>query len=189
MLDEKKAVKMVAASDLVAIKNILRDKEKRWEVERTALTQKVSQLENVVKIAKTNGEDSAEVEAVKKMLLDQDSEVATKRVKLDEDLNSYSKREREFRARELASDLKVKGVEIEPDALLDEEDMETKSKDLLVEFQAKEIERLKTQPSGKSPESVFEDGSGGVLKKQVKDMTDAEFAAFEKHLKQGALSK
>ena len=189
MADDKKSVKTVPESDLIAIKNILRDKEKKWDAEREKLTLKTGQLENELKIAKANGDDSEEVAMVKKGLIDQADRVKADREKLGEDLNSYTKREREFRAREIASGLKVRGLEITPESLLAEDDMDSKAKDLLVEHLAKENETLKQSPGKGSPESVFETGSGGVLKKQVKDMTDDEFKSFERQIKQVALSK
>mgnify|MGYP001561540446 CR=1 FL=1 len=187
MTDPK--VETVPLRDLIAIKQILKDREKKWEIEKTRLFSQVGQLQNELKIAKANGEDSAEVELVKKSLLDQADKIKTDREKFEDDLNSYNKREREFRAGKLAFDLKAKGVEIEAESLLNEEDMDAKSRDLLVEHLAKENESLKANQSNSPGESVFERGSGGLLKKQPKDMDDAEFAGYEKAIKGQALSK
>lgn len=189
MPDDKK-VKMVPESELLTIKGIMRSKEKKWEMRETELTGQVSQLQNQLKIAKANGEDSEEVRLVKQDLIDQAKELETKRSKLDDDLNSHTKREREFRARVIAADLKSKGVEVEVESLLDAEDMERHSKDLLVDYLAKENEALKKGPQERSPESVFERGSGGLFKKMPKDMNREEFAELEKNLKlQAASSK
>lgn len=179
--------KMVPEKDLIAVKQISKDKEKRWDAERVQLTNQVKQLQDEVKIAKASGTDSEEIEIVKKHLLDQAEALKNDRVKYDEDLNSHKKREREFRAKELASSLKAKGVEITSESLQDEEDMDGKAKDLLVDFLAKENENLKKSPS--SQESVFESGSGGVLKVMPRDMTKDQFDAFETKLKQTALSR
>lgn len=177
----------VPLKDLIALKQILKDKEKKWDTEKAQFNSRIVQLQNEVKIAKADGENSDEVELVKKHLLEQAEQVTKDRSKLDDDLNSYKLKEREFRARDIASTLKSKGVEITVESLLNEEDMDSKSKDLLVEHLAKENESLKKAPS--SPESVFESGSGGVVKKQVRDMDDKEFAAYEKQLTQAALLK
>ena len=177
----------VPERDVIALKEILKGKEKKWESEKTQFNSRIGQLENELKIAKANGEDTDEVGLVKKHLLDQAEQVNKDRTKLDEDLNSYKLKEREFRARQIAHDLKSRGVEIEVESLLNEENMDAKSKDLLVEHLAKENESLKKTPS--TPESVFESGSGGVTKKQPKDMTNEEFAAFEKSLHRQVLSR
>lgn len=178
----------VPEKDLIAIKQMFRDKEKKWESEKQSLTNQIGQLNNEIKIAKVNGEDTAEVELVKKHLLEQAEAIQEKRTKLEEDLNSYGKRDKEFRAREIASDLKSKGVEVTVDTLLSEENMDVKAKDLLVDHLAKENEALKKAPPNPG-ESVFESGSGGVLKKSIKDMDDNEFAKLETRLKEAALSK
>ncbi len=177
-------VKMVPEAELLAIKGILRSKEKKWESEKAELTGKVSQLDNQLKIAKANGDDSEEVAVVKQMLLDQAKEVEGKRAKLDEDLSSHTKREREFRARQVASDMKSKGVEVDVESLLEVEDFERHAQGLLVDHLAKENETLRKNPQGNSPESVFDLGAGGVVKKSFKDMTPVEFAAAEKEMKQ-----
>ena len=67
--------------------------------------------------------------------------------------------------------------------------MEKHSSELYVDFLAKENEKLKAQAPAKSPESVFDMGGGGVLKKAIWDMKPEEFKAYEAQLKQEALSR
>ena len=171
----------------MAVKNQLSQKEKRWADERIQFTQQVTQLQGELRVAKANSD--MEVEEVRKGLLEESRTLDEKREKLDNDLNSHKTTVREFRAKELASDLKSKGVEVELQSLLDAEDSEAMAKDLLVEFQGKEIVRLKTQPQPGSPESVFESGSGGVVRKSAKDMPDAEFNTHWANLNRQAVAK
>jgi len=183
----------VPTSEYLKIKNILKDKEKKWETAETNFKSQISQLQNEVKIAKANGENTEEVDLVKKHLVEQAEQIEKARSKLTEDSNSHTKREREFRAREIASDLKSRGVEVTVESLLDEENMDIKAKDLLVDHLAKENETLKKSPA--PGESVFESGTGGILKKSVKDIDTStpegkkEFAQYEKQLREVALSR
>ncbi len=178
MPEDKK--RMVPESDLLAVKAKLRDTERKLQDTNTQHSQTLAQLNNELKIAKANGDSSEEVELVRKHLLDQADGIKTDRAKYDTDLAGLTDREKKVRAKELATDLKSKGLEVDIQSLIDAEDMERHSKDLLVEFQGKEIERLKTEP--RSAESVYERGAGGVLKKMPKEMTDAEFTQYEKSL-------
>jgi hypothetical protein len=167
---DNKGARMVPESDLIAAKKAGEHREKVLRDQLAQVSQSVSRLENELKIAKANGEDNDEVRKVKELLLEQDRVLEEKRSKYEQDLASVSDRERKARARELVVDLKGKGVEVEVDTLLGAEDMDRHSKDLLVEFQAKEIERLKAQPAKGTPESVFDLGNGGVTKKSIKDI-------------------
>ena len=182
---DQKQIKMVPLSDLLAQKNIWAGKEKKWETEKSQLMQTINGLQGELKVAKANSD--SEVDEVRKELLDDDKRLTEKRNKLEEDLNSHAKSQREFRAKEIASDLKSKGVEIDVESLLGEEDMEKHALTLHADFLTKENERLKKEPN--TPESVFDQGQGNVLKKQPKDMDDKEFAGFWKSQQQTALAK
>lgn len=193
MPDEKKdQPKMVPEKDLIALKERLRKTEEKAAeaAKRLAdLTASNATLERQLKTAKANLEDDDEVKEVREYLMQHDAEVSQKAKDAEARDTSLKERERKVRARELVADYKAKGLELTEDGLLSAEDMETYAKDSHAEFQAKEIERLKNQPQAGSPEGVFESGRGGVVKKQPKDMTDAEFDAHWQSLQAGALSK
>ncbi len=170
METDKKNVKMVPEYQLIEYKKAAEHREKQAKERESQLSQAVARLENELKIAKANGDDSEEVQLVRQHLLTQNKELDEKRTKHEQDSATLTDRERKARARELVIELKSKGVETDIDALLGAEDMDRHSKDLLVEFLAKENERLKAQPSPNAPESVFDMGSGGVVRKSVKDI-------------------
>ena len=173
--DKKKVEpKMVRESDLLAIK-AERDKLK----EKLAnSTRENSQLKSELQIAKTNGDDEDEVIRIKEALVAQAEEIRKDREKLDQDLASLTGREKESRVQALASQ-----YQIEVALLMEEEDPEKKAMALA-------LERLTSEKETPSPESIVESSiAGGLIRKQIKDMTDTEFAEKEKQLKAEYLAK
>ena len=192
MADKDKEPKMVPEWQLLKIK----DKAEKLEKELSEANTKMSKIDSErntlqakVKTLMTDLEDEGEVKELREYLLQKDGELTARENKFKEQETSVSKRGREVRAKELAIDLKSKGVEFDETTLLGVEDMEKHASDLYVEFLAKENEKLKATPQANSPEAVFESGEGANIKKSVTQMTDAEFEAHWNAQKQEALSR
>ncbi len=176
--------KMVPETDLIALREGSKSREKRLKAELDEAQRKIEELSDKERIARLNGVDDDEVKAVKKYLLEEEDRVNKLRAKHEKDVASYQERERGVRARELAAEYKQRGVEVDLDNLLNSEDMEKVALDRYAAFLAEENKRLKET---KPPEpSVFESTPAGTSKKMPKNMTDEEFAEFEKTIKSKA---
>jgi len=178
---EKAAPKVVPESDLIAVKRKAQEIEKRLREELAELKGKLAEAESELEIGATDVEDDEEVKKVKTYLKGEDNKIKQERAKLDADLAAFQERERESRVQTLASQYQV-----EIDAIKDAEDPEKEALRLANERLAKEKEEAETKAS---PESVFEHGAGGIVKKPILDMNDAEFEAKEKALKAESLSR
>lgn len=179
---KKPQQKTVPASDLFAVKK----QAEKLQEELANTKAELADIKAELEIAHTDVEDSDEVARVKQYLLGLEKQVNAKvrdvearEAKLKEDLASYEERDKESRVQALASEHQV-----EVDAIKDAEDPEKEALRLVNERLAKE----KLELEGKTPESVFETVGGGVIKKKIADMNDAEFAQKEKELKAEALS-
>ena len=173
--DKKKVEpKMVRESDLLAIK-AERDKLK----EKLAVTQgEVSKLTSALQIAKTDADDEDEVIKVKEALLAQAEEIEKDRVKFSEEVTSFNVREKGSRVQALASKYEIDAGELEG-----AEDPEKRAMEIALERQASKKEVS-------SAENVVESHTaGGLVRKQIKDQTNAEFEETEKRLKAEWLAK
>jgi len=176
--------KMVLEADLIALREGSKSREKKLKAELEEAERKIEELTDQNKIAEVSADDDDAVKAVKKYLLEKEREINKARAKYEKDVASYQEREKGVRARELAAEYKQRGVEIDLDSLLNSEDMEKVSLDRYAAFLAEENKKLKET---KAPEpSVFESTVAGTSKKQPKNMTDEEFAEFEKTIKSKA---
>ena len=181
----------VPIGDLLKLKDkadILQKKLHQAEDKIITLETSNSQYEAQLKTAKANLEDDDEVKEVRAYLLKMDEDLAKKGEEIKRNGIAHTTRERAVRAKELKLDYKSKGLELEEEALIGAEDMEKFVTDRYVEFQAKEIEGLKKNPSNPS-ETVFESGAGSVVKKSPMQMTDQEFEKHWQGQKAEALSK
>ncbi len=172
---KKSEPKMVRESDLVAVKK----REDKLKEELARVTSKITQLEDdktgiaaELKIAKTDASDEDEVVRVREALIAQHDEnkksLKSDRDKFTEELTSFNKREKEGRVQELASKFKV-----DVEAIQEADDPEKRAMEL-------QLERL-TSGNENSPEDIVDtSGGGGVVKKSIPNMTDEEFAAYEK---------
>lgn len=176
----EKEVKTVKASDLFALKEGARKRESQLKAELEEVRGALADANAALKVAKVNVEDDEETAKVRTYLLEQHKELERERKKLEKDLASHKEREREVRAKELASKY---GVDIE--SISTEEDMEKEAYRLYAERLAKEKEELEK----KTPESVYESSPGGTVKVQPKDMPTADFDKYYERLKKEALLK
>lgn len=178
---KKPDAKMIPETDLIALREGSKSRERKWKEQLEEATRKIEDLTAREKVARLSAEDDEDVKAVKKYLLDKEEEIDKSRAKHEKELASFQERERGVRAKELAADYKQRGVEIDPESLLSSEDMERVALDRYSEFLAEENKKLKET---KTPApSVFESTPAGTSKKMPKDMTDEEFAEFEKTIK------
>jgi len=179
--EKKSGAKMVPIADLLAQKS----KVKKLEEELAEIKSKFNAVSAELEVAKANVEDDEEVKKVRAYLINQAKEIEEKRTQLDKDLASFKEREREVVAMELASK-----YEVDKDAILAGDDIEKTALSLYAERLAKEKEELtKKSEESSSSESVYESGAPSIVKKQPKDMTDEEFDAYEKRLREEALSQ
>lgn len=190
--DKKDQPKMVPESDLIALKERVRKLTSQLSEKDTKIAElstSTSELQKQLKAAKANLEDDDEVKEVRQYLLDEGARIAKLEAEHKTRESSMTERERKVRAKELVADYAAKGLTLKEDDLLTAEDMEKHGSDSYTKFLAEENAKLKSQPKQGTPESVFDGGPGGIVKKQPKDMTDQEFTAYYDGLRQEALSK
>jgi len=158
----------------------LQNKMKRTGEQLEQSKREIGNLKTELKVVRVDADDEGEISAVKKLLLEQSEQLTKDRAKLEEDVASHEKeRERGARAKELVAEYEQRGVELDVDALLAEDDMDKFAATKHVEFLAEENKKLKEG----TPESIYESTPGGIVKKQPKDMDEKELAEFEKKLK------
>ena len=185
--------KMVKESDLIALKK----KTEKLELKNSELEKQVAeaegarrQAESQMKVLKANLEDGTAEKEIRDFLLAEEERVNKLRGETEGNVATLKEREKVARAKELAMDLKSKGVEIDHQSLLDADSMELKAKDVYIEFLAKQREEAKKEET--PAETVFDRGKGAVSKKDVWAMDTKteegrkQFAAYEKELKQKA---
>ena len=192
-MENKSASKTVPESVVIGLRKDLREAKR-----------KLADAETELRNARLDLGDDESVSVVRKHLLEEARALEDKRSKHEEDLTTFSEREREVTAKELALNLKNKGVEVTPTVLLEAEDMSTKANDLYAAFLEEKAKEKKeaggkegpSQESKESPESeaeektkVYESATPMLTKKQPKDMNDTEFNEYWEHLKQESLSK
>jgi len=192
MPDEKnKAPQTVPIADLMKLKTKLEKTEKERDEALGKIPDYESQIRKLsadLKTATTNLQDDDEVKQVREYLTQENEEIEKKLKKYNEDITALSGRERKARAKELVMEYKSKGLDLKDEDLLGAENMEDWVKSQHLEFLAKENEKLKAQ-SHNPAETVFDGAEGAVVKKQPKDMSDAEFATYVKQQTQEALAR
>ncbi len=179
---KKPDTKMIPETDLIALREGSKSRERKLKEQLEEANRKVEDLTAREKVARLSGvDDDDDVKAVKKYLLEQEEEINKSRAKHEKEVASFQEREKGVRAKELVAEYKQRGVEIDVEALLNSEDMERVSLDRYSVFLAEENKKLKET---KTPEPrVFESISAGTSRKMPKDMTNEEFAEFEKTIK------
>ncbi len=179
---KKPDTKMIPETDLIALREGSRSRERKLKEQLEEANRRVEDLAAREKVARLSGDDDDAIKAVKKYLLEQEDEINKARARYEKDVTSYQERERGVRAKELAVEYKQRGVDVSVESLLNSEDMEKVALDRYAEFLAEENKKLKETPKPPEPR-VFESTPAGTSKKQVKDMSDEEFAEFEKTIK------
>ena len=187
MADQKSPEKGAPQGDVLGAMHRWRKEAERYKNEldkvRRELAQTVSQskkLEQQLEVARAEKPDDVLSEAEKKLMTRWD-EIQDERHKLEEDLTTFKERERQMRAKELATE---KGIDVE--ALLAEEDIDSAALRLFAEKLAQENEELK---KSQGSTSVYESATPTVIKKNVWDMSTQEFKEHEEKLKREVLSK
>lgn len=189
--DKSKAPQTVPIADLMKLKSKLEKTEKERDDALAKIPDFESQVRKLsadLKTATLNLQDDDEVKLTRDFLMMENETLEKARKERDEKDKALLVRERGARAKELRMDYKSKGLDLKEEDLLSAENMEDYSKTQHLEFLAKENERLKAKPSNPA-ESVFDGSEGGVIKKQPKDMTDAEFVTHVQNLQKTALAK
>ncbi len=172
----------------------LNKKFKELESASLAHQNKIAELEDALQIAQSKA-DPEDVAKVKAMLKKEASDLAARVNKYNEEVAALEEGRRSHRAEKLAFDAKGKGIEIDPESLLQEEDMDSKVQSLMLERLAQENEELKkgkpaTPPAAPPPASqVYEAGAPALVGKQPKDMSDSEFADYLKTQEAAALAR
>ncbi len=165
--------KDVPFSDFLAFKNASTGREKKLKTELEEAQRKVTDYEVELEMARRTEGGDTEVEEVKKYLLEEKKKVAGLEAKWTKEGAALIQRERAVRAKELAVEYKIN-----PDDLHGDGDIEAIALRLYAERLAKENEDLKKKSS--SSGSIYESTPGGTSKKMPRDMTPAEFKAYEK---------
>lgn len=175
--------KMVLEADLLRFKKGAEAREKRLKEELQTTSAKLRDFEAKSILGGLNVPDDGDVGVVKKYLIDKARELEEQRHKLDEELTSFKEREREVRVKDVAMKYGLNTEE-----LSGEEDVDSAALRLHAERLAKENAELKLKTT--TPQQpVYESGSPAVVRKNVFDMNDQEFAQYENELKAKALSR
>ncbi len=177
----------VPIADLLAQKNKvkkLEDALKAKEAEFAQTQGNIKKLEAELKVAKASGEDDEEIKKIKQSLIEEFDKLRAEQEKHQKDLTSFTEREKKVRASELVAQAKTQyGVDLKVDDIVESENPELRVKEICLEALAKQ--KAETPPAG----SVYESGTGGITKKQPKDMSDKEFSEYLTKQKNEALSK
>ncbi len=186
--------KMIPEAQLITYKKSAENREEKLKKTITEMTQERdglktsnSTLSANVKTLKANLEDEGEVKEVREYLLEEDKRITELRSQTEKDRASVAGERKEVRARELVAEYGPKGLALEKETLLNEEDMDKYALSSFNEFLVKQ--KGETKPPENPAESVFDTGDGSVVKKSVKDMSDDEFNKHWNQNFQTSLSK
>ena len=190
---KKNDQKMVPLDDFLAFKNASREREKKLKGQLEERDSQISKLQTDLSVSQVDMDDDDAVKSVRAMLKEENKALETSREKYSKDVTSLSERERKVRAMELAAEYGQRGVSIDYETLLEEEDMEKSVLTQYAEFLAEKEKKLVT-PS--EPKSIFETGPvSPVSAKAISDIDvttakgRAELADVEKTLRAKALSR
>ena len=184
---KKDSQKMVPLSELLAIKISSKERIKKLEAQLKDAEDSITSLESDLEIAKS-GADDEEVADVKRHLLEEKREIEKARKAHEKDVATLKEERRVVDAEKIVARYKAKGLDLDIEALQAEEDMTSYALDHYADFLER---REKTPPASGEEElaAVHENETPTVVKKQPKDMTDAEFDKFVATEKQKSLSK
>lgn len=194
-MENKNASKVVPESVVIGLRKELRE-----------MKRKLADTESELRNARLDLDDDDSVSVVRKHLLEEARALEDKKARYEEDLAELKERDREATAKELALNLKNKGLDVKPETLLEADDLKAKANDLLATFleekekkaekkePPKEEKKEPSQESVPEPEAekqdkVYESATPMLVKKQPKDMNDKEFDEYYENLKREALSK
>lgn len=186
--DQKGTPKMVPLSSLV-------DERRKAREKINDLEERISDLESdlIAKSSETkynviDDEDEGSVSRVKSALIEQDKEIQKREKEIKKREATIAERERKATAKEVKTRLTSKGIEVDEDDLLNEEDMEKFANNQIVEFLAKENEELKktSETTQEAEESTFESANIGKKSVSIESMSDEEFEKYHTTLKEQA---
>ena len=186
--DQKGTPKMVPLSSLV-------DERRKAREKINDLEERISDLESdlIAKSSETkynviDDEDEGSVSRVKSALIEQDKEIQKREKEIKKREATIAERERKATAKEVKTRLTSKGIEVDEDDLLNEEDMEKFANNQIVEFLAKENEELKktSETTQGAEESTFESANIGKKSVSIESMSDEEFEKYHSTLKEQA---
>jgi len=186
--DQKGTPKMVPLSSLV-------DERRKAREKINDLEERISDLESdlIAKSSETkynviDDEDEGSVSRVKSALIEQDKEIQKREKEIKKREATIAERERKATAKEVKTRLTSKGIEVDEDDLLNEEDMDKFANDRIVEFLAKENEELKktSETTQGAEESTFESANIGKKSVSIESMSDEEFEKYHSTLKEQA---
>ncbi len=166
--------KMVPLNDLIAVKNQLKTSKER---EKEA-TSRATTAETRTKIAETRAEDGDDdaVKVVKGELLARDTELTTREQKATERETSQDEREKELTVTALVSQHAARGLELNKEELLAQDDPASFASDKLIEHLEAENKKPREEEPSKSP--IIETGSRGKAPLSIRDMSNED---FDKH--------
>ena len=182
---EKQGQKMVPLAELVAQRQKSRQRETELKSQLQERDTRISGLEDELKVVGVDVEDDEKLKNVRAYLVDREKKLAKEKADHDKKVTSLEAREREATVKELAAEFRAKGVEVDAETLMDEDDPRLKC----MELYAAHLEQKTAQEEKEETPQVFETGPQGVTKKMPADMTDEEFAEHEKTLKAEHYSK
>ena len=190
---KKNDQKMVPLDDFLAFKNASREREKKLKGQLEERDSQISKLQTDLSVSQVDMDDDDAVKSVRAMLKEENKALETNREKYNKDVTSLSERERKVRAMELAAEYGQRGVSIDYETLLEEEDME---KSVLTQYAEFLAEKEKKLVSPSELKSIFETGPvSPVSAKAIADIDvttakgRAELADVEKTLRAKALSR
>jgi len=179
---EEKPQKMVPLSDVVAIRSSAKKQALEHKAQLEEANNEIARLREELQVAKVSGEDDDTIKAIQAHLLTKNQEVEKKMAEHQKVVSAFKERERALKAGELVAAYKQRGVELDVDSLLAEDDMEEYVQRIYVTHLEAQVAE---KPSEPKPQ-VFESTRVGVNKKMPSDMDPEEFVQHVKNLKREA---
>ena len=172
--EPKKSEKQVPMSDLVAVKSSAKRQVAEVKAQLEEAQAEIASLNEQLQVAKVSGADDEDVKAIQAHLLAKNQTLENRIAEHKKVVAATEKREKAAKAKELVLDYKERGLELDADLLLAEDDMEAYVQDQY-------IKHLEAQAAGNPSEpkpQVFESSPTGVTKKMPADMNPQEFAEY-----------
>ncbi len=176
-VEQKPESKVVPLSDFVTFKKAAEGREKKLKAQLEEKAKEVEKAAGELRITKMNANDDEEVKTVKNYLLQKEQELRELEAAHSKRGTDLTERERKVKAKELVTDYKGRGVELDVETLLSEDDMDVYAMSKFSEHLAEVEKRVKETPPSRA---VYESTLASTNRKMPKDMNDAELEAYRK---------
>ena len=181
---KEKAVKTVPESDFVAFKRAAIERERRLKAELEEARGQVSQLQSDTKFLDLDVDDSDGVNAVKRELLRRERELNQKTSAVEKREAGATEKERLASARMLVADYQQRGLDVDVDSILAEENPELYLRDKMIEHLLAEKETSQGEKPSETEAQIYESIPAATNSKIPTDYRDDKaMSAWEADLK------